>query len=115
MNKKQRLVLAIFVPTIVFFIALIIANSVGYTVIYKQSILPDEGDIFDKYKKEISGDDIFDKYAKPITYYRESNPFAWERTWYIWFLSLTFCCIFEYRLFADKKIIINKKKKDNLS
>jgi hypothetical protein len=35
--------------------------------------------------------------------YHEGNPFNWERTWYIWLLSLTFCCIFEYTLFADKK------------
>lgn len=30
MNKKQRLVLAIFIPIIIFFIALIIANSLGF-------------------------------------------------------------------------------------
>ena len=88
MNKKQRLVLAIFIPIIFLFITLVIANSVGYTVINRPTILTG---------------DVFDKYAKPITYYREGNPFDWERTWYIWVLSLVFCCIFEYKLFADKK------------
>ena len=99
MNKKQRLVLAIFVPFIILFIALVIANSVGYTVIYRPTIL--SGDVFDKYKE-------------PITYYREGNPFDWERTWYIWLFFIVFVCIFEYKLFADKKIIIDKKKKNNL-
>ena len=94
MNKKQKLVLAIFVPMIVFFIALIIANSVGYTVIYKPGTFPGGS-----------------KPAKPTTYYRESNPFDWEKTWYVWVIYLIFVCIFEYKIFEDKEIISNKKKK----
>jgi hypothetical protein len=84
MNKKQRLVLAIFVPIIILFITLIIANSVGYTAITRTL---SEGNFLRKYGGM----------------YHEGNPFDWKRTWYIWFLSLTFCCIFEYRLFGDKK------------
>ena len=32
-------------------------------------------------------------------------------TWYAWLIFLIFVCIFEYKLFADKEIISNKKKK----
>jgi hypothetical protein len=88
MNKKQRLVLAIFIPIIIFFFALIIANSFGYTETTRK--LP-ENSIFRKY------------FGETTTIYRKGNPFDWERTWHIWFLSLTFCCIFEYKLFEDKK------------
>jgi hypothetical protein len=84
MNKKQRLVLAIFIPVIILFITLGIANSVGYTEITK---IRSEGSYLRKYFPTIT----------------KGNPFDWERTWYIWFLSLTFCCIFEYKLFGDKK------------
>jgi hypothetical protein len=94
MNKKQRLVLAIFVPIIILFITLVIANSVGYTAI----------------TKTLPKDSVWRKYGGITTHtYHEGNPFDWKRTWYIWFLSLTFCCIFEYRLFADKKASVNRK------
>ena len=88
MNKNQKIVLANFVPIIIFFIALVIANSVGYTVIYRPTILTG---------------DIFDKYAKPISYYRESNPFDWGRTWCVWIVYSASCCLFEFLLFRDKK------------
>jgi len=88
MNKNQKIVLAIFVPIIIFFIALVIANSVGYTVIYRPTILTG---------------DIFDKYAKPISYYREGNPFDWRRTWCVWLVYSASCCLFEFLLFRDKK------------
>ncbi|MCK4241185.1 MAG: hypothetical protein KAX30_06145 [Candidatus Atribacteria bacterium] len=78
MNKKQRLVLAIFVPVVVLFIALIIANSVVVTGL-----------------TEIKG--------KRIVRRTTSDPFDWENTWYVWLLALVFCCIFEYKLFGDKK------------
>jgi len=78
MNKKQRLVLAIFVPVVVLFIALIIANSVVVTGL-----------------TEIKG--------KRIVRRTTSDPFDWENTWYVWLLALAFCCIFEYKLFEDKK------------
>ena len=88
MNKKQRLVLAIFIPIIIFFVALIFANSLGYTEIIRE--LP-ENSLFRKY------------FGETTTIYHKANPFDWERTWYIWLLSLIFCFIFEYILFADKK------------
>lgn len=90
MNKKQKLVLAIFIPIIILFITLGIANSVGYTEVTRT--LP-EGS-------------YLRKYLGATTIYHKGNPFDWERTWYIWLLSLTFCCIFDYKLFADKKIKI---------
>ncbi len=88
MNKKQRLVLAIFIPIIILFITLVITNSVGYTAITKA--LPDD-----------SVWRIFGETTR--TYYVKGNPFDWKRTWYIWILSLVFCCIFEYKLFEDGK------------
>lgn len=91
MNKKQRLVLAIFIPIIIFFITLGIANSVGYTEITRT--LP-EGSYLRKYFPTIT----------------KGNPFDWERTWYIWVLSLVFCCIFEYKLFANKEEIVYRKR-----
>jgi len=94
MNKKQRLVLAIFVPIIILFIALIITNELGYTEITRKE---PENSVFRKY------------FGMTTTIYHKGNSFDWERTWYIWFLSLVFCCIFEYKLFANKKASVNKK------
>jgi hypothetical protein len=31
------------------------------------------------------------------------DPFDWEKTWYVWMIYVIYCCIFEYKLFADKK------------
>jgi len=93
MNRKQRLVLAIFAPIIILFIALMIANSVGVT----------------RTARTFEG-----RTVRGSTYYTH-NPFDLEKTWYVWFSALAFCGIFEYKLFADKKVINNKKKKDNLS
>jgi hypothetical protein len=94
MNKKQRVVLAIFIPIIFLFITLVIANSVGYTAI----------------TKTLSEGSYLRKYLGATTIYHKGNPFDWKRTWYIWFLSLTFCCIFEYKLFANKKERVNGKR-----
>ena len=91
MNKNQRLVLAIFIPIVILFITIGIANSVGYTEITRT--LPESS--------------YLSKYLGTTTH--KGDPFDWGRTWYIWVLSLTFCCIFEYKLFADKK---KKDKKD---
>ena len=91
MNKKQRLVLAIFIPIVILFITIGIANSVGYTETEITREVPESMVFFRKY------------IGTTTTIYHKGNPFDWERTWYIWVLSLTFCCIFEYKLFADKK------------
>jgi len=88
MNKNQKIILAIFIPIIIFFVALIIANSLGYTEITRK--VP-ESSVFRKY------------FGETTTIYRKGNPFDWERTWYVWVLYSIFCCGFEYKLFADKK------------
>ena len=67
MNKKQKIILAIFIPIIILFFSLIIARSLGV----------------------------------------RNNPFDLINTWYAWMFYLIFCCIFEYKLFADKKKIKN--------
>jgi len=61
MNQKQKIILAIFIPIIIFFFTLSITSSLG------------------------------------------GNPFNWENTWYVWMFYAIYCCIFEYKLFADKK------------
>jgi hypothetical protein len=88
MNQKQRLILAIFIPIIIFFIALMIANNLGYTETTKK--LP-ENSFFSKY------------FGGTFTFNQRGNPFDWNKTWYVWFFALLFCCIFEYKVFADKK------------
>ena len=93
MNKKQRLVLAIFIPIVILFITIGIANSVGYAETEITREVPESMVFFRKYIGTTT----------TTTIYHKGNPFDWERTWYIWVLSLTFCCIFEYKLFADKK------------
>ena len=87
MNKNQKIVLAIFVPIIIFFIALVIANSLGVTTV----------------TKILSKDDPWYKYGVKTSTSYTHDPFEWQKTWYVWLLSLTFCCIFEYKLFEDKK------------
>ena len=91
MNKKQRLVLAIFVPIVIFFIALTVANYAGVTVTYHGLRKPPLPIITKNY-----------------------NPFDLEKTWYVWLLFSIFVCIFEYKLFGNKKMIINKKKDNYL-
>ena len=100
-NKKQKIILAIFVPIIIFFLTLTIAYYMGVThVTHSGSSV--------RYPWEDS-DDSSEGFYTTITY----NPFDWGRTWYIWVLYLTFCCIFEYKLFADNKTI--SERKNNLS
>ena len=87
-NKSQRIILGIFIPIIVFFIALAIANSVGVTSVMKES----ESDYYDE---------LLNLPTTYITY--THDPFDWGKTWYVWTVYFVFCCIFEYKLFADKK------------
>jgi len=96
MNKNQKIILAIFIPIIIFFIALIIANIVGtkvmghaYGIEYDPTAPVGE-------KIRATGGEIgsYETYTH--------NPFDLEKTWYVWMLYLIFCCIFEYKLFGDK-------------
>ena len=93
MNKNQKIILAIFIPIIILFIALGIANSLGYTEI----------------TRKVPESSVFSRYPLPTTAprYLKGNPFDWENTWYVWVLCLILICIFEYKLFADKKRKIN--------
>ncbi len=100
MNKTQKLILAIFVPIIFFFIALVIANSLGVSS-YSHTESYSKG----KYDKYLVG---------PVTNITSTryrpNPFDWEKTWYVWLLYSASCCLFEFLLFRDNKIIAKKKK-----
>ena len=86
MNKTQKLILAIFVPIIFFFIALVIANSLGYTGIIRE--LPENS--------------VWRTFGKTTTIYQD-NPFDWGRTWCVWLVYSASCCLFEFLLFRDKK------------
>jgi len=95
MNKSQKIILAIFVPLIIFFVALMIANSLGVTTV----------------TEILSKDDYWYKLGIRTSTSHTHNPFDLENTWYVWVLYLIFCCIFEYKLFADKK----EKDKEDLN
>ena len=92
MNKNQKIILAIFVPIIIFFIALTIADNVGVT---SGLTLPTS--------KGSAKDQIEALRTEGWNYYYDRNPFNWKKTWYVWLIALAFCGIFEYKLFADKK------------
>ena len=117
MNKNQKIILAIFVPVLLFFITLTSAYYARVEVVitpgYTTSV-PTNPNI----KPEVAGaiklfedaagypgwqpGDPAHKYYPTITnkYY---NPYDWQKTWYVWILFLVFCCFFEYKLFEDKK------------
>jgi len=84
MNKKQKIILAIFVPVIIFFLALTIVHYTG-----------------------IADEHYTGRPRKPGSYTTNYNPFDWETTWYVWMIYLIFCGIFKYKLFEDKKRKIN--------
>jgi len=105
MNKKQRLVLAIFVPVILFFISLMIANSIGVKVTGHMTGVEYHPTASPGKKFTFSGEvGHYDTY----TY----NPFDWGKTWYIWFLFWIITFIFEYKLFADKKVLRSTRGKE---
>ena len=87
MNKNQKIILAIFIPIIIFCITLTIAYYTGVTTNYEK--------VTELFGRKLSKPSFF----STKTY----NPFDWQKTWYVWFLYLIFCFIFEYKLFADKK------------
>jgi len=41
--------------------------------------------------------------------YRSSILFELGETWYVWLVYSTSCCLFEFLLFRDNKIITQKK------
>jgi len=98
MNKKQRLILAIFIPVIILFFTLMITANLGYTGETRE--LPENN----------PESELGKLFGVDIAIHLKGNPFDWENTWYVWTLYLIFICIFEYKLFADKKI---KGTKDN--
>ncbi|MBA7563643.1 hypothetical protein ES695_01425 [Candidatus Atribacteria bacterium 1244-E10-H5-B2] len=76
MNKNQKIILAIFVPVIIFLVTLTIAYYLGV---------------------ERSLD------SKSLSFGWTHNPFDWGKTWYLWLFSLIGIILFEYGLFEDKK------------
>ena len=124
MNKKQRLILAFFVPVLLFFITLTIAYYVSIEEIVISSSYTTSRPtnpnmdprirLIIKTNEEVKGnpnwqpgDTIYTHH--PAVTQKYYHPYNWKRTWYVWLLFLFFCCFFEYKLFEDKEIIINKK------
>ena len=127
MNKKQRVILAIFIPVLLFFIALTIAYYISVEEIVISSShttsKPTNPNMDPKMRGLIKfledakgnpdwqpGDRIYTHH--PAVTRKSYDPYNWQRTWYVWLLFLTFCCFFEYKLFEDKEIISNKKNKE---
>ena len=77
MNKNQKIILAIFVPVIIFLVTLTIAYYLGV-------------------EKSLS-------LGKSLEWEITHNPFDWGKTWYLWLFSLIGIILFEYGLFEDKK------------
>jgi len=117
MNKKQRVILAVFVPVLLFFIALTIAYyisveeiviSSSYTTSRSTSSTTDPKvlgiiKLFEDAKGNPDwqpGDPIYTDH--PAVTRKSYDPYNWQRTWYVWLLFLVFCCFFEYKLFEDK-------------
>jgi len=109
MNKNQRLVLAIFVPIIILFIALMIAYYVSFEVVITPAYFKEP--IRYKINKELSPQrqELLEKLntipGRVIPEKTVSYPcgIKWQKTWYVWLIFLIFCCIFEFLLFGDKK------------
>ena len=124
MNKKQRVILALFVPVLLFFVTLTIAYyasvevviTPGYTTSVPTSPNMDPESNFAKIiklqegrKNWQPGDPLYTHH--PAVTNKYYNPYDWQKTWYVWLLFLSFCCFFEYKLFEDKEIISNVKNK----
>ena len=58
----------------------------------------------------LSKDDPFYKFGR-TSHSHTHDPFDWGETWYVWLLYSASCCLFEFLLFRDKKIIVKKIKK----
>jgi len=125
MNKKQRVILALFIPILLFFIALTIAYYASVEVVitpgYTTSVPTSPGmdpesalvkiiKLQEERKDWQPGDPLYTHHPAIINKYY--NPYDWQRTWYVWLLFLAFCCFFEYKLFEDKEIISNKRSKE---
>ena len=82
-NKKQKIILAIFIPIILFFIA--------YTIAYYVSV------------EKVSISTSSRMIKRPAVIHKYYYPFNWQKTWYVWILFLFLCGFFEYKLFEDKK------------
>lgn len=89
MNKKQKIIIAIAVPIILFLITVTIAYYIGETASGPGKI-------------------GMGKPRFPTTY--TNNPFLWSLTWYVWITYFIIIFIFEYKFFSDKNIPNNKKK-----
>jgi len=84
-------ILAIFVPIIIFFITLTIAYYTGVTTHYEK--------VTELFGLKLSSP----KFITSKTY----NPFDLKQIWPVWLVFLIVVCIFEYKLFGDKKRKIN--------
>ena len=125
MNWKQKIILSVFIPVLLFSITYTIAYyvSVEERVIQSAHTTPTMSawELFAHVEAELEAKKAGNPYwqsSEPLyTYHpavirKDYNPYNWQKTWYVWLLFLAFCCFFEYKLFEDKEIISNKKNKE---
>jgi len=84
MNKKQKIFLAIFVPIVIFFVAL----SIAYY------ITSDYGHFRSGIQGRVTG--RWERGDYSIVFHK---PFDWGQTWYIWVFTLVCIIIFEYKIY----------------
>jgi hypothetical protein len=107
MNWKQKAILAIFIPVLLFMVTFTIAYYISVNVVITQQNNLTE--LLKSVEAEVKG---YIYQPPPAITHRYYNPYDWQKTWYVWLLFLALCCFFEYKLFEDKEIISNKKNKE---
>ncbi|MBU4349992.1 hypothetical protein KJ599_06680 [bacterium] len=107
MNWKQKAILAIFIPVLLFLVTFTIAYYISVDVVITPGYMDNITELFKRAEAE-----GYDYQPPPAITRRYYDPYDWEKTWYVWLLFLAFCCFFEYKLFEDKEIISNKKNKE---
>lgn len=96
MKHKQKIVLVIFIPVLLFFIAYTFAYYVSGE---RTFILPDT----------LTLEGLRKSLEEPVFIH---NPLDWRKTWYVWLFSLALCLLLEYIiLFEDKLAIVFIKQK----
>lgn len=106
-NKKQKIILTIFIPIILFFIAYTIAYYVSVEKVVIRPAYTEKISVARELFKAIEeGREIrsapYNIYYPAVTH-KYYYPFSWQKTWYVWILFLFLCGFFEYKLFEDKK------------
>lgn len=107
-NKKQKIILTIFIPIILFFITYTIAYYISVEEVVIRSAYTEKMSSAEMAKELLEaigeGRQTKSPYIyHPVVTHKYYYPFSWQKTWYVWILFLVLCGFFEYKLFEDKK------------